>query len=152
MTIDPILGIALVLAGLFRLHRNEMDKAEERYEKCDKERVLLHNVFYQNAGADFSSGGGAPEQLIEREPETPKSRMEAEIERVKLQLKSAARTRPAQLGRQIKRIERRQRPNFKNIRPAMDPGTAQVAKDQVGQLFADVRQQVNNGRNTDSGG
>lgn len=152
MTLDHALGLLFVFAMLFRYHRSELEKAEARFEKCDKERVLLHNVFYQNAGADVTNGGAAPEQLIEREPETPDSLMKERIRQTKLLLKSKARTNPSELGRMVRNVVQRAQPRFSRIRPSLDPGTQKVAADQASQMFAEVRQQVNNGRNPDSGG
>lgn len=152
MNIDQLLGLLLILALLVRYHRYELRKAEERFEKCDKERVLLHNLYYQKFGGDFETGGAQSEQLIEREPETPESRYKEAIQRTKLELKRLARTRPAHLGRGIRQIEQRGRPNIKKMMPRMDPGTAQQAANQVKDLLAEVEQTVKNGRPTHAGG
>jgi hypothetical protein len=146
VTIDQILGVLLVLALLHRYH-------EERFEKCDKERVLLHNLYYQRLGADFAEGGAtADEPLIERAPETSESRYKEAIQRQKLELKSIARRNPSGLGRAIRRMEQQRRPKLSQMRPALDPASAKAAEEQASRFFADVEQTVKNGRSTHSGG
>lgn len=146
MTFDQILGVLLLLALLHRYH-------EERFKKCDTERVLLHNLYYQKFGADFVEGGAAEEEpLIEREPETPESRYKEAIQRKKLELKSIAKRNPSGLGRAMRRIAQRQQPRLSRIRPALDPASAKVAAEQAKQMFADVERTVANGRTTHSGG
>jgi hypothetical protein len=152
VTLDQGLGILLVLAILYRYHRNELRKADDRFDKCDKERVLLHNLYYQRLGADFQSGGEAPEQPIEREPETPESRYSDKVQRMKLRLKSMARTRISSIGPALRRIEQRGRPRLEQIRPRVDPVTAKQAEDHVGRILADVQQTVKNGRQNNTGG
>lgn len=152
MTLDQWLLIILGLALLTRYHRNELRKADERFDKCDKERVLLHNLYYQRMGADFQSGGEAEDQLIEQEPETPESRYKEAVQQMKLQLKRLARTRPEHLGPALRRVERQRRPSLAKIRPAMDPATADLAATQASTLFSDIAQKVANGRPTHNGG
>lgn len=145
MTIDQILGVLLVFALLHRYHEN-------RFEKCDKERVLLHNLYYQKFGADFVDGGAAEEKQIEREPETPESLYRERIQETKLRLKSIAKTNRSGLGRALSRLERQGRPKLSQIRPVLDPVSAKVAEEQASRIFADVEQTVKNGRPTHSGG
>jgi hypothetical protein len=146
MTFDQILGVLLFVALLHRYHEN-------RFENCDKERVLLHNLYYQKFGADFAEGGAAEDEpLIEREPETPESRYNEQIERTKLELKSAARRGPAALAAAIKKAKRRGQPRFNKIRSNLDPASAKVAAEQAQRMFADVERTVANGRTTHSGG
>jgi hypothetical protein len=145
VTIDQILGVLIVFALLHRYHEN-------RFDKCDKERVLLHNLYYQKFGADFTEGGAAEETPIEREPETPESRYRERVQETKLRLKSIAKTNRSGLGRALSRLERQGRPKLSQIRPALDPVSAKVAAEQAARIFADVEQTVKNGRPTHSGG
>ena len=145
MTFDQILGVLLVFALLHRYHK-------EQFEKCDKERVLLHNLYYQRFGADFVEGGAAEEEAVQHEPETAESRYRDAIQRKKLELKSIARRNPSGLGRAMSRIAQRQQPRLSQIRPALDPASAKVAAEQAQQMFADVEKKVTNGRPAHSGG
>jgi hypothetical protein len=69
-----------------------------------------------------------------------------------LKLKSIAKTNRSGLGRALSRLERLGRPKLSQIRPALDPVSANVAAEQASRIFADVEQTVKNGRPTHSGG
>jgi hypothetical protein len=141
VNIDSALLLVLALACLYRYHRHEIEKADARFDRCDKERVQLHNLFYgTKTGLGFTEGPqGAPEPEI---PETPDSRYRERIERKKLELRSIAKRRISSLAPALKQMEYKGRPKLSQIRPRMDPATAELARKQAADIFAQATNEV----------
>lgn len=145
MTLDQALLCVLAFALLVRYHRNALAQAEERFKKCDQERVQLHNFFYGREGVAFTDVGNQTEPVTE-EPTTKDEQHRERKEWIKLQLKRMARTRVQNLGPALRNLEKQRRPRFSNIRPAMDPKTAEQVKEKIANDFAAIKDQVTNGR------
>lgn len=150
MTLDHALLSILAVALLVRYHRNALAQAEERFQKCDQERVQLHNFFYGREGVAFTDVRNQAEPAAET-PATPDEKYRERMDNVKQQLKRMARTRVSDLGPALRNLENRRRPRLRNIRPAMDPQTAAQVKAKITSDFAALgeqvtRDQVKNGR------
>lgn len=141
MTLDHALLCILAVALLVRYHRNALAQAEERFQKCDQERVQLHNFFYGREGVAFTDVRNEAEPIAET-PLTPEDRYRERMDNVKQQLKRMARTRVSDLGPALRNLERQRRPRFRNIRPAMDPKTAAQVKDKIASDFAALGEQI----------
>lgn len=145
MTLDHALLLILAVSLLVRYHRNALAQAEERFQKCDQERVQLHNFFYGREGVAFTDVRNEPEPAAEM-PLSPDEKHQQSKEWIKQQLRRLAKTRVSDLGPALRHVEKQKRPRFRNIRPAMDSQTAAQVKAKITSDFAAIEDQVKNGR------
>ncbi|HLJ88830.1 MAG TPA: hypothetical protein VKZ53_18570 [Candidatus Angelobacter sp.] len=165
MNLDQALLALLAVAALYRYHRAELmraeRRAEERYEKCDRERIQLHNYFYGSQGASFmdtapigsesaspvhaetdSGSAAAAQTSAPSSPASGEARYREKLERTKTELKRIARTRISSLGPALRKIEKQGRPQFRNVRASLDPDTAHLVREKIGQEFAALQEQI----------